>query len=225
MDDEFLRELSEPVRPEFAQALYAHLQAIPERRARRWLGPATAIVLVVMSIIACATPQIRIPILKAIETPLARVVGEPAMVIFRTSLNTEQRVPLEVKYMDIEQVREEIAFPLRLPAWLPAGLEPTQIALITPPQGKIGLLSMEWTTGDATPLRLDVWWPAGGIRMQVEETVEINGQPASFVREPGASGLISLTWVQQEEGAAYILTANPEYISKDALLQIAATMR
>ncbi len=225
MDDKFLRELSEAVRPEFTQALYARLQTIPERRPQRGIGPAAAVILTVMTIIACATPQIRTPILEAIETPIARVIGEPAMAIFRTAGNTEQRVPLEVVYLDIEQARERIPFPLHFPTWLPDGLEPTQIALVEPPEGKIGMLSTGWTKGDEIPLRLNVWWPAGGIRMQVEETVEINGQPASFVREPGASGLISLTWVQQDEGTAYILTANPERISKDELLQIAATMR
>ncbi len=225
MDDKFLRELSEAVRPEFTQALYARLQTIPERRPQRGIGPAVAVILTVMTIIACATPQIRTPILEAIETPVARVIGEPAMAIFRTAGNTEQRVPLEVVYLDIEQVREKIPFPLHFPTWLPDGFEPTQIAFVAPPEGKIGMLSTGWTKGAEIPLRLNVWWPAGSIRMQVEETVELNGQPASFVREPGASGLISLTWVPQDEGAAYILTANPEHISKDELLQIAATMR
>ncbi len=225
MNDEFLRELSEEVRPEFARALYARLQTIPERRPQRWLGPAVAVMLTVMTIIACATPQIRTPILEAIETPVARVIGESAVAIFRTAGNAEKRTPLEVVYLDIEQACEKVPFPLRVPTWLPDGLEPTQIAFIEPPQGKIGLLSTGWAKGDAIPLRLNVWWPAGGMAMQVAETVEINGQPTALTREAGGGGWISLTWVHPDEGAGYSLTADPDYISEDELLQIAATMR
>ncbi len=228
MDDEFLQELAKAVRPEFAQALYARLQNIPPRRPKRWIGPTAAIILTVIGIVACATPQIRTPLIEAIETPLAKVVGEPAAAVFRTvsrSGDAEQRVPLQVVTVNIEQAQKEVPFPIRFPEWVPEGLEPTEIAFIAPAEGKIGLLSMGWTKDDVIPLWLNVWWPAGQIRMQADETVEINGQPALFAQEPGASGGLSLTWIQQDEGAGYILTANPEYISKDELLQIAATMR
>lgn len=229
-DDEFLREWAQPPRPEFVQALHERLKQVPERREQRWLGPGILFFLLGLGIMACAVPQLRTPILQAIQTPLAQVRGEQTVAVFRTTGQAGEQenpapLPVQMEYLSFEEIEAKVPVSVHLPTWMPAGLEPAEAMLFTSP-GAVTLLSLGWEKeGEGFPLRLDIWWPAGRITLPVQETIEVNGQPAMWVEEPRAPGYVSLTWIQQEEGVAYVLTANREQISKEDMLRIAATMR
>ncbi|MFO3797572.1 MAG: hypothetical protein ACK8QZ_09865, partial [Anaerolineales bacterium] len=67
--DEFLYQLREPPRPEFAAALKARISQEPRRSptARR-VRTGLVVLLAALVIAACAAPQTRTPIRRAIET-------------------------------------------------------------------------------------------------------------------------------------------------------------
>jgi hypothetical protein len=207
MSDEFLYEWRQMPRPEFAEALKERIFREPPGSARR--GPRLGLVAMLVAVIlaACATPQIRTPILRATEAVIARgqvifmtytVGGPPRLEVTSPS---GERVVVTIKTMSVAEAQERVPFSLRIPTWVPEGLKMNLLTVIPPEAYGDWIIYVGWrgpySGGVAfpdpslAPLFLQIegpnvrrWWALGGEAPPTltafpypEEGTEINGKP------------------------------------------------
>ena len=252
MSDEFLYGWRQTPRPEFAEALKERIFREPpgpspeRRRVRIGLGA----LLVAVILVACATPQIRTPILRATETVIARgqviymtykVGGLPRLEV--TSPNGE-RVVVTIETMSVAEAQERLPFSLRIPTWVPEGLEMNSLTVIPSEAYGDWIIYVGWRGPHSggmmlpdpmlTPLFLRIEGP--NVRpfgylptaspYPPEETTQINGKPVYMtVSQQWYAPVATVSWVQEEDGVRYTLTGNLSMVSQEDMVRVVETIR
>lgn len=142
MSDEFLYRLREMPRPEFAEALKARVfRERPRSPSARRVRTGLVVLLAALIIAACAAPQTRTPILKATETVITRgrevvtrfiLVSEGAPPRMVMTFPCGEGGDVQVESLSVREARKQVPFQIRVPTWVPEGLEMNPVTLVHP---------------------------------------------------------------------------------------------
>lgn len=143
MSDEFLYRFRELPRPEFAEALKARISQEPRRSpTARKVRTGLVVLLAALIIAACAAPQTRTPIVQAtkavvrvflLQRTAPRSVyttgGPPRMEV---ELPSGEKKMVTVETMFLSEAQQRVPFQIRIPTWVPEGLEMNPLTVIPP---------------------------------------------------------------------------------------------
>ncbi|MGC9083901.1 MAG: hypothetical protein ACP5ME_12085 [Anaerolineae bacterium] len=198
MSDEFLYRLREPPRPEFAAALRERIfREPPGSRKPRGVRLGLAALLLAVILVACATPQIRTPILHATETAVARarvlfatykVGGSPRLEVISPG---GDRAVVTIESMSVAEAQERVPFQIRLPTWVPEGLEMNPLTVIPPEAFGDWVIYIGWRgpySGGSmfpdpslTPLSLQIAGPKAQLFWAMR--IEVQPTPTGMISE------------------------------------------
>jgi len=261
MEDDFLTRFYESPRPEFAEALYKRL-ASPPPRAAPWLerlpggtrmARTIGLTILALALIgACARAVFRpryvrvsdlIWVYETKATPEYRLVGDDGEIPCATP---EGPIPTPT-YITVEEAKDRLRMPLRVPTWVPQGFELDHVYAPELEVTTVEQASISWSNAEGQWISLFAW-PVGGFwviqpgktlqAVQLSappdgyEQVVVRGEPAVLLRgrwawpcstdvEPGAwdKRRLELVWI--EDGVEYTLRTSGDYVSEEDLIRMA----
>jgi hypothetical protein len=243
MNDDFLYQLREPPRPEFADALYRRISQPKPTPLSSFLAPkrlafASLILFLALGLLLALSPDVR--------AQVGDVIKRIGVFSFKeTDQFPEIRkntIYLHGELVSLEQAKTMVSYTLRIPTWVPAGFIVDKDVRVTKDEDVGGTrifvpavpVTITWRRGQGIPIALTQQLANGPVGPgqvgpgSVEE-VKVHGEPAALVR--GVWNAQTQTWSQssqtlfwRKDGIDYSLDA-PLDITTNDLVRIAESLQ
>jgi hypothetical protein len=145
-------------------------------------------------------------------------------------LSGATRVAVAPEELSLAEAQARLPFPLRLPAWTPAGFAALNLVEVVAPEeaelDDYASAMVTWEDAAGAQVQLQVSVNGTGPQLGAagdSETVTVNGDPATLVQSQGLGpSRLSLNWGRA--GLDYRLTADGGALSGDDLVRMAESI-